>query len=70
MSVRLSGRKLIDSDEAGRHVELAHTWRDGDVLDVDLPMHAHLAPLPHAPTRKDDLRRQDLGPTLTTGPTP
>ncbi|SFV17698.1 glycoside hydrolase family 127 protein [Pseudoduganella namucuonensis] len=49
MSVRLNGRKLIDSDQAGRYVELARTWRDGDVLDVDLPMHVHLAPLPNAP---------------------
>ena len=49
LSVRLNGRKLIDSDEAGRYVELARTWRDGDVLDVDLPMHVHMAPLPNAP---------------------
>lgn len=49
MTVRLNGRKLVDSDQAGRYVELARTWRDGDVLDVDLPMHVHLAPLPHAP---------------------
>lgn len=49
MSVRLNGRKLIDSGQAGRYVELACTWRDGDVLDVDLPMHVHLAPLPNAP---------------------
>jgi DUF1680 family protein len=47
LSVRLNGRKLIHSDEAGRYVELARTWRDGDVLDVDLPMHVHLAPLPN-----------------------
>lgn len=49
LSVRLNGRKLIASDEAGRYVELARIWRDGDVLDVDLPMHVHLAPLPNAP---------------------
>ena len=24
-------------------VELARTWREGDILDVDLPMHVHLA---------------------------
>jgi uncharacterized protein len=47
--VRLNGRKLIDSDMAGRYVELARTWHDGDVLDVDLPMHVHMAPLPDAP---------------------
>ena len=45
----MNGRKLIDSDEAGRYVELARTWRDGDVLEVDLPMPVHLAPLPNAP---------------------
>ena len=26
LSVRLNGRKLIDSDEAGRYVELAHGY--------------------------------------------
>jgi uncharacterized protein len=49
VSVRLNGRELIDSDVAGRYVDLARTWRDGDVLDVELPMHVHLAPLPDAP---------------------
>jgi len=49
LSVRLNGRKLIDSDQAGRYVELARTWRDGDILEIDLPMHVHLVPLPNAP---------------------
>lgn len=49
MSVRLNGRKLLASDQAGRYVDLARTWHDGDVLDIELPMHVYLAPLPHAP---------------------
>lgn len=49
MSVRLNGRQLMASDQAGRYMELSRTWRNGDVLDIDLPMHLHLAPLPNAP---------------------
>lgn len=39
VGVRLNGRQLMASDEAGSDVELASSWRDGDVLDVDLPMY-------------------------------
>jgi DUF1680 family protein len=49
LSVRLNGRKLVDSAEPGRYVEIERTWREGDVIDVDLPMHLHLQPLPGSP---------------------
>lgn len=49
MTVRLNGRIVIDSDQASRYVEVKRTWRDGDVLDVEIPMHVHWAPLPGAP---------------------
>ncbi|HEV8688943.1 MAG TPA: hypothetical protein VGQ91_01505, partial [Ideonella sp.] len=29
--------------------DLRRHWRDGDTLDIALPMHLHLAPLPGAP---------------------
>jgi DUF1680 family protein len=47
LTIRLNGRPLTQSAEAGRYVEIERTWGDGDVLDVELPMHVYLAPLPH-----------------------
>jgi len=46
--VRVNGRKLIDSTEPGRYVDVERVWRDGDVVDVELPMRLHLQPLPGA----------------------
>jgi hypothetical protein len=47
-TVAVNGRRAVTSHEAGRFIELKRTWRDGDVVDVQIPMHLHLAPLPHA----------------------
>jgi len=49
LTVRLNGRTVIDSDQAARYVEIKRTWHDGDVLDVEMPMHLQWAPLPGAP---------------------
>jgi DUF1680 family protein len=46
LTVRLNGHKLLDSTEPGRYVEIERLWREGDVVDVDLPMRLHLQPLP------------------------
>jgi hypothetical protein len=48
VSLRVNGEHVLDSLEPG-HVDVERTWRDGDVLAVELPMHLHLAPLPGAP---------------------
>ncbi|MFG6432947.1 glycoside hydrolase family 127 protein [Roseateles sp. LYH14W] len=49
LTVRLNGRPLLDSTDPGRYVEIDRLWRDGDVLDVDLPMPLRMQPLPRAP---------------------
>jgi DUF1680 family protein len=49
LTVRLNGRPLLESTDPGRYVEIDRRWRDGDVLDVDLPMPLRLQPLPGAP---------------------
>jgi DUF1680 family protein len=46
---RVNGKVVAESREPGRHVDIERSWRDGDALAVDLPMHLHLAPLPDAP---------------------
>jgi DUF1680 family protein len=48
LTVRLNGRPLIDSTEPGRYVEVDRVWRQGDVLDVALPMRLQLQALPGA----------------------
>jgi uncharacterized protein len=49
LTVRLNGRPLLESTTPGRYVEIDRLWRDGDVLDVDLPMPLRMQPLPGAP---------------------
>ena len=49
LTVRLNGHSVIESDQSGRYVEIRRTWSDGDVLDVEMPMHLHWAPLPGTP---------------------
>jgi len=48
LTIQLNGRPLLDSTEPGRHVEVDRLWREGDVLDVALPMRLHLQSLPGA----------------------
>lgn len=47
--VRLNGTLLRESRQPGRYLELRRIWRAGDVLDIEMPMHVYLAPLPGAP---------------------
>lgn len=49
LTVRLNGRVVIESDQSARYVEIKRTWHDGDVLEVEMPMHLHWAPLPGKP---------------------
>jgi DUF1680 family protein len=48
-AVKLNGRPHLRSRNAGRYIEIDRTWQDGDVVELDLPMHLHLQPLPGAP---------------------
>ncbi|HEY9029150.1 MAG TPA: beta-L-arabinofuranosidase domain-containing protein [Burkholderiaceae bacterium] len=49
MTVRINGADLHESREPGRWFDVARRWRDGDTVDISLPMHLHLAPLEAAP---------------------
>jgi len=60
LTVRLNGRTLVDSTEPGRYVELERVWRQGDVVDVALPMRLHLQPLPGA----SDIAAVMVGPIV------
>lgn len=60
LTVRLNGRPHIDSTEPGRYVEVERVWREGDVVDVALPMRLHLQALPAA----SDIAAVMLGPLV------
>lgn len=60
LTLRLNERPLLESSEPGRYVDVDRLWRDGDVLDVALPMQLHLQPLPGA----SDIAAVMLGPLV------
>lgn len=47
----------------GRYIELHREWRDGDRIDMSLPMQLKLTPLPHAP----ELAAVLYGPIVLAG---
>jgi len=49
VTVSVNGRRQLTSRTAGRYIDLDRTWRDGDVVQVQLPMKRRLEPLPNAP---------------------
>jgi len=49
MTVKVNGKSVRESRDAGRWVDVSRRWRDGDTVDIALPMHLHLAPLEAAP---------------------
>jgi DUF1680 family protein len=46
LDVRVNGRPHLTSHEPGRFVAIERRWRDGDVIDVRLPMTLRTVPLP------------------------
>ncbi|MFL6697156.1 MAG: beta-L-arabinofuranosidase domain-containing protein, partial [Vitreoscilla sp.] len=48
LTLRMNGKLLIDSTEPGHYLEVDRVWQHGDVVDVALPMHLRLQPLPGA----------------------
>jgi DUF1680 family protein len=46
MTVKVNGAAVHESRDAGRWFDLRRRWRDGDSVEIALPMHLHLAPLP------------------------
>jgi DUF1680 family protein len=48
MTVSVNGRRVLESRDGSSWLDVQRRWRDGDIVDVQLPMHLHLAPLPGA----------------------
>ncbi|SNS47088.1 hypothetical protein SAMN05421770_1011114 [Granulicella rosea] len=48
-TVRINGKVAVESKLPSSYMELKRVWRDGDVLEVDLPMELKAVPLPGSP---------------------
>ncbi|MCF7220380.1 glycoside hydrolase family 127 protein [Marilutibacter chinensis] len=64
MTVNVNGERVEESHQGGRWIELRRRWRDGDTVDVQLPMHLHLAPLPGADPQAPDIAALMYGPMV------
>jgi DUF1680 family protein len=49
VTVSVNDHREVVSRAAARYIEIERTWRDGDRVEVTLPMARRLEPLPHAP---------------------
>lgn len=48
LGVAINGRRFMESEVAGRFVQIERDWCDGDIVDVQLPMHPYTRSLPGA----------------------
>ena len=63
MTVSVNGRKVPVAVNAEGYVAIERTWRKGDVIKVNMPMHLYTEAMPDAPHRTAVL----YGPLLLTG---
>jgi DUF1680 family protein len=47
-TLTVNDRRRVTRSKPGQYIDVDRTWRDGDVLDVRLPMRRRLTPLPNA----------------------
>jgi len=45
-TVKINGKLLLESREASSFIELKRVWRDGDMIELELPMELRAIPLP------------------------
>jgi len=72
-SVKINGRELEAFAQPGSYLSLTREWRDGDKIEVSLPMQLRSEPLPGDPTLRAALYgplvlAADLGPGPKDGP--
>jgi DUF1680 family protein len=49
VTVSINGRRQLNSRTPHRYIDVDRTWRDGDVVEVQVPIERRLEPLPNAP---------------------
>jgi hypothetical protein len=62
-SVRVNGKLLEAAPSPGSYLTIARTWRDGDRIELDMPMHLHIEAMPDEPTTQAVL----YGPLVLAG---
>ena len=72
-SVSINGRALEAFAQPGSYLSLTREWRDGDTVEVALPMRLYAEPLPGDPTLRAALYgplvlAADMGPGPASGP--
>jgi DUF1680 family protein len=45
-TVRVNGRPVVESREAGSYIEVKRQWKSGDVIELETPMELRAVPLP------------------------
>ena len=48
VQVKINGQRIDLNAEPGKYISIEHQWRDGDQIDVQLPMKLRLETLPYA----------------------
>ena len=61
--VTINGKRRIVSREPSSYIAIERQWRNGDVVEVQLPMHLHAEPLPGEP----DVVAAMFGPIVLVG---
>lgn len=61
--VTINGKRRIVSRKPSSYISIERQWRNGDVVEVHLPMHLHAEPLPGEP----DLVAAMFGPIVLVG---
>ena len=77
-SVKINGRAIEASASPGGYLTLARTWKTGDRVELELPMHLHVEAMPDDPKLQaflygpivlaGDLGNDGLKPDLIVGP--
>ena len=63
MTVKINGRRHVVHHEPSSYIDIDRQWRDGDVIELDMPMHLRTEPLPTAP----DIVAVLYGPLVLAG---
>ena len=49
MTIKVNGNLFTTSKQSERYIDVERVWRDGDRIEVTLPMSMHAEPLPGSP---------------------
>ena len=63
LAVRLNGKPVEALASPGSYLTIHRVWAEGDQLELDLPMHLHLVPMPDEPSTQAIL----FGPIVLAG---